>query len=126
MARTKHAQIYGLGVVKKGKSYQPLTATTPYRKAPNKSAMSAVNKSLVARAKVNVNDSKGLYSSRKAYSQALKSANAISRSGGYRYAGTTQTQYGMAVRYKPTRAYKRAGRTRRTRRNYKGQFAGSY
>lgn len=118
-----HANVYGLGVVKKGRSYTPLTATTPYKKGPSKAAMAGINKSLTYRAKANVKNSKGGYTSRKQYSAALKTANKHSRAGGYKYAGMRQTQYGMAIRYKPTHAYKRAARTRR---NYKGQFAGSY
>ena len=121
MARTKHANVYGFGVVKRGRNYTPLTAYSPYRKAPNKQAQRAINKSMTYRAKANVHWHKGTYNNKKQYRQAMKTANKFSREGGYRYAGTRQTQYGMAVVYKPTRSYKR-----RTRRNYKCQFAGSY
>lgn len=118
----KSTTVYGLGVIKKGRSYQPLTAYGhAYRPKPSKQATAAIHKSLTARAKVNVKQGQGGYASRKQYHQALKSANSFSRAGGYKYAGIRQTQYGMAVKYKPTRRS-----THRVRRDYKGKFAGSY
>lgn len=111
----KTASIYGIGVLKKGNKYTPLTAYAPYRATPPTHSVKYVNRALVARAKAG----QVAHPSRKAARIAYKNADSIARKGGYKYGGTRQTQYGRAVVYKPMRQ-------RRTRRNYRGQFAGSY
>jgi len=115
---TKARPIYALGVLKQGNRRTPITAygSTRYG-APTSQRMKYVNKSIVARSRVYENTSL----SNKQRRQELKRANSIAHKGGYRYAGARTTALGTAAVYKSSRrAY------RRTRRNYKGQFAGSY
>lgn len=115
---TKSRPVYALGVLKQGNRHTPITAYGSSRyAAPSAKRLKYVNKSVVARGKAysNVNLTS------KQRRNEVKRANAIAHKGGYRYAGSRMTVYGNAAVYKSSkRAYNR------TRRNYKGQYAGSY
>jgi hypothetical protein len=114
----KYANIYAYGAVKTNKGHAAIwgTASSTRRMQPTKGQTKYVSKAIIARSKASANPTL-THSQRKA---AYKASNAMARKGGYKYKGVRTTQYGRAAVYKPVR------HNRRVRRNYRGQFAGSY